>query len=61
MHSTTHYESEHQPIEIMQANILLDACRMGKNGEALADAEKMQRYADWLVTTIRGEVVNPRD
>lgn len=74
MHSTAHYESEHQPIETMQenmstlefigflrGNIIKYACRMGKKGEALADAEKMQRYADWLVKTIRGEVVNPRD
>ena len=53
MHSTKHYESAHQPIETMQANlstlefigylrgnIIKYACRMGKKGEALADAEK---------------------
>lgn len=74
MHSTKHYDSPHQPIETMQANlstlefigylrgnIIKYACRMGKKGEALADAEKIQRYADWLVKTISGEVINPRD
>jgi hypothetical protein len=73
MHSTAHYESTHQPIETMQANltpaeflgylrgnIIKYACRLGKKGDALTDAEKIRRYADWLVQVLHGETIDPR-
>ncbi len=68
-----HYQSEHQPIETMQANmteeefqgflkgnILKYVCRCGKKDEALKEAQKIQRYATWLVESLEGKTINPR-
>ena len=69
----THYQSEHQPIETIQANmtdeefqgflkgnILKYVCRCGKKDEALKEAHKIQRYATWLVESLEGKTINPR-
>lgn len=73
---STHYDTLHQPIETMQANMTPEAfrgylrgniikytCRMGrKDGEAeLKEAKKIQDYAKWLVESLEGKTINPRD
>lgn len=68
-----HYQSEHQPIETIQANmtkeefqgflkgnILKYVCRCGRKDEALKEAQKIQRYATWLVESLEGKTINPR-
>lgn len=68
-----HYQSEHQPIETMQANmteeefegflrgnIIKYACRYGKKDEKKKEAEKIKRYAEWLEQVVNGETINPR-
>lgn len=73
---STHYDTLHQPIETMQANMTPEAfrgylrgniikytCRMGrKDGEAeLKKAKKIQDYAKWLVESLEGKTINPRE
>lgn len=73
---STHYDTLHQPIETMQANMTPEAfrgylrgniikytCRMGrKDGEAeLKEAKKIQDYAKWLVESLEGKTINPRE
>lgn len=68
-----HYVSLHQPIETMQANmspeafqgvlrgnIIKYACRMGKKDAAEREAQKICRYAEWLLQAIQGETIDPR-
>lgn len=70
-----HYDTLHQPIETMQANMTPEAfrgylrgniikytCRMGrKDGEAeLKEAKKIQDYAKWLVESLEGKTIDPR-
>lgn len=72
-HHDTHYQTQIQPLEAMQANmtkeefigflkgnIIKYACRCGRKDEALKEAEKIQRYAEWLVVTLKGEKIDPR-
>ena len=73
---STHYDTLHQPIETMQANMTPEAfrgylrgniikytCRMGrKDGEAeLKEAKKIQDYAKWLVESLEGKTIDPRE
>lgn len=73
---STHYDTLHQPIETMQANMTPEAfrgylrgniikyvCRIGrKDGEAeLKEAKKIQDYAKWLVESLEGKTINPRE
>ena len=70
----SHYaEASVQAIEAIQANmsteafvgylrgnIIKYACRLGRKDKGLQEAEKIKRYAEWLVDTLKGEIVNPR-
>ena len=68
-----HYVSLHQPIETMQANmspeafqgflrgnIIKYACRLGKKDAAEKEAQKICRYAEWLLQAVKGETIDPR-
>lgn len=68
-----HYQTEHQPIEFMQANmtkveligflkgnIIKYAGRCGRKDEALKEAQKIKRYAAWLVDVLQGKTIDPR-
>jgi len=68
----SHYNTRIQPIETMQANmtpeefqgfckgnIIKYACRCGKKDAPLKEAEKILRYAEWLVLSLKGEIINP--
>lgn len=70
---STHYETEVQPIEFMQANMSKEAFngfligniikysgRLGKKDEPLKEADKIYRYAGWLVQALKGEKIDPR-
>ena len=74
--SNAHYDTLHQPIETMQANMTPEAfrgylrgniikytCRTGrKDGEGeLKEAKKIQDYAKWLVESLEGKTINPRE
>lgn len=74
--SVNHYDTLHQPIETMQANMTPEAfrgylrgnlikytCRIGrKDGEGeLKEAKKIQDYAKWLVESLEGKTINPRE
>lgn len=68
-----HYAGAVQPIELMQAqmshdefrgfllgNIIKYASRIGKKDDAVEEAVKIRRYADWLVQNEKGETIDPR-
>lgn len=68
-----HYQSQHQPIEVMQANmsqeeligflkgnIIKYACRCGKKDDAVKEATKIKRYAGWLLDVLEGKTIDPR-
>lgn len=68
-----HYQTEVQPIEVMQANlskaelvgflkgnIIKYVCRCGRKDEVLKEAEKIKRYSDWLIVALKGERIDPR-
>lgn len=68
-----HYDTTHQPIEVMQANMTRDeligflkgniikyACRCGRKDDPKKEAAKIKQYADWLCTVLNGETINPR-
>ena len=68
-----HYESSHEPIEVMQANmskaefvgflrgnIIKYACRLGKKDDPIKDATKICRYSEWLIKALMDETINPR-
>lgn len=68
-----HYQTELQPIEFMQANmtkveligflkgnIIKYAGRFGRKDEALKEAQKIKRYAGWLVDVLEGKTIDPR-
>lgn len=68
-----HYAGRVQPIELMQAqmapkafrgfllgNIIKYSSRIGKKDDALEEAVKIRRYADWLVQNEKGETIDPR-
>lgn len=70
---SAHYETAVQPIEFMQANmskeafngflignIIKYAGRLGKKDEPLKEADKIYRYAGWLVQSLKGETIDPR-
>lgn len=72
-HHDSHYQTEHQPIEVMQANmtkeeligflkgnIIKYACRCGRKDDALKEADKIKRYAAWLVDVLQGKTIDPR-
>lgn len=73
-HHDTHYQTKTQPLETMQANmtheefigflkgnIIKYACRSGRKDDPLKEAEKIQRYAGWLVEAIKGNIIDPRN
>lgn len=73
-HYDEHYQSEHQPIEVMQANLSSDmligfilcniikySLRFGKKDNTKKEAAKIKRYAEWLVVAVDGEKINPRE
>lgn len=68
-----HYQTEHQPIEVMQANMTHDefigylkgnitkyVLRMGRKDDVKKEAAKIRRYAQWLKQAVNGETINPR-
>ena len=68
----SHYDTRIQPIETMQANmtpeefqgyckgnIIKYACRCGRKDEPLKEALKIVDYANWLVLSLKGEIINP--
>lgn len=68
-----HYDGAIQPIEAMQSemskdefegflrgNIVKYALRFGKKDETLKEAQKILRYAQWLVEAEKGNVIDPR-
>lgn len=68
-----HYESEHQPIETMQANMTNDefigflkgniikyTCRCGKKDDVYKEVVKIKRYAKWLCEAVEGRTIDPR-
>ena len=68
-----HYETAHQPIETMQANmthaefigflkgnIIKYACRCGRKDDPKKEAAKIRRYANWLVDALDGKIIDPR-
>lgn len=72
-HHDIHYQTAHQPIEVMQANmthaeligflkgnIIKYACRCGRKDDALKEADKIKRYAAWLVDVLQGKTIDPR-
>lgn len=69
-----HYQTRIQPIETMQANmspeefqgfckgnIIKYSCRCGKKDDPLKDAQKIVDYANWLVSSLKGEIINPHN
>ena len=69
----SHYQTEIQPIEVMQANmtpeefigylkgnIIKYTCRMGKKDSPEKEAAKIARYAEWLAKATKGEKIDPR-
>lgn len=71
-----HYDTLHQPIETIQANMTPEAvrgylrgniikyvCRMGrKDGNTeIKEAKKIQEYAKWLVESLEDKIINPRE
>lgn len=67
-----HYETAHQPIETMQANmtpeefvgflkgnIIKYACRCGRKDDPKKEAAKIKQYADWLVDALQDKTINP--
>ena len=73
-HYDEHYQSEHQPIEVMQANLSSDMLigfilcniikysqKKKKKDDAKKEAAKIKRYAEWLVVAVNGEKINPRE
>lgn len=69
----THYQTELQPIEFMQANmtkeetigflkgnIIKYAGRCGRKDDPLKEADKIKRYAGWLVDVLQGKTIDPR-
>lgn len=68
-----HYDTTHQPIEVMQANMTRDeligflkgniikyACRCGRKDDPKKEAAKIKQYADWLCAVLNGETIDPR-
>lgn len=71
-----HYDTLHQPIETMQANmtpeefqgyvkgnIIKYVCRMGRKAgeDKLKEAKKIRNYAKWLIESLEGKTINPRE
>lgn len=69
----THYITDHQPIEVMQANMTHDeligflkgniikyACRCGRKDAPLKEAEKIKQYAEWLCVVLSDGTIDPR-
>ena len=68
----SHYDTRIQPIETMQANmtpeefqgyckgnIIKYACRCGRKDDPLKEALKIVDYANWLVLSLQGKIINP--
>ena len=68
----SHYHTRIQPIETMQANmtpeefqgfckgsIIKYACRCGRKDEPLKEALKIVDYANWLVLSLQGKIIDP--
>lgn len=68
-----HYQTEYQPIEVMQANMTQDEfigylkgnitkyiLRIGRKDDVKKEAAKIRRYAQWLEQVVNGETINPR-
>lgn len=69
----SHYQSDHQPLEAIQANrpqeeligflignLIKYTCRFGKKGDKATEAKKIVRYANWLQKAVDGETIDPR-
>lgn len=69
----SHYQSDHQPLEAIQANrpqeeligflignLIKYTCRFGKKGDKATEAKKIVRYANWLQKAVDGETSDPR-
>lgn len=69
-----HYQSAHQPIEVMQANMTHDefvgflkgniikyVCRLGKKDDLEKEVAKIKRYAEWLERAVHNVTINPRE
>lgn len=69
-----HYQTTIQPIETSQANMSPEAfqgflrgniikytCRIGKKDEPIKEAKKILQYAKWLVESLEGKTINPRE
>ena len=74
--NASHYDTLHQPIETMQANmtpeefqgyvkgnIIKYVCRMGRKAgeDKLKEAKKIRDYAEWLIESLEGKTINPRE
>ena len=72
--SNPHYQTTIQPLETMQANmspeafqgycrgnIIKYACRLGKKDEPIKEAKKLLDYAKWLVDSLEGTIIDPRE
>ena len=74
--ASPHYDTLHQPIETMQANmtpeefqgyvkgnIIKYVCRMGRKAgeDKLKEAKKIRNYAKWLVESLEGKTIKPRE
>lgn len=74
--TANHYDTLHQPIETMQANmtpeefqgyakgnIIKYVCRMGRKAgeDKLKEAKKIRNYAKWLIESLEGKTINPRE
>lgn len=44
----------------LKGNIIKYACRCGRKDDALKEAEKIKRYAEWLVLSLQEYEINPR-
>ena len=44
-----------------KGNIIKYSCRCGKKDDPLKDAQKIVDYANWLVSSLKGEIINPHN
>ena len=69
----THYQTDIQPIEVMQANmtheeligflkgnIIKYVCRCGRKDAPSKEAAKINQYSKWLVEALEGRKIDPK-
>ena len=44
-----------------KGNIIKYACRCGKKDDPLKEALKIVDYANWFVSSLKGEIINPHN